>query len=186
MSRFSLCLLIFSGLFSQTTSAQDLWWQAILSSAPVEQIQQAITTGGAWYRCETQDSTEAFCLDDFHYYHQHLYGESTIEDREVYLSFLTEYQPQSLSELILNLRKDGLVMQKVEIDGQQYDISEAMRHATPEEVDKELIVFINRYPQQAPRSIDWVLAQEFGTPTPRLNVMLNSDGEMIELKVIRF
>ncbi|EKM28891.1 hypothetical protein VCHENC02_5249B, partial [Vibrio harveyi] len=70
-----------SGLFSQTTSAQDLWWQAILSSAPVEQIQQAITTGGAWYRCETQDSTEAFCLDDFHYYHQHLYGESTIEDR---------------------------------------------------------------------------------------------------------
>ena len=77
-------------------------------------------------------------------------------------------------------------MKRIAIQGEQYDVAAALKHNSPEAVDKALVLFINRYPQQVPRRIDWVLAQEFGSPAPRLNVTLNSDGEMIKLEVIRF
>ncbi|WP_425670925.1 hypothetical protein ACPSL3_20555 [Vibrio owensii] len=186
MLRFSLFLLLSLSLFSHTANARDAWWQIMLSEAPVAVVQQTLQEGGDWYGCETQESEGALCLDDFHYYHQHLYGEATIEEKAIRLNFLTDYQPQNLSGVILNLRKDGLVMKRINIQGEQYDIAAALKQNSPEAVDKALILFINRYPQQAPRSIDWVLAGEFESPTPRVHVTLNSDGEMIELKVERF
>ncbi|MCC4222443.1 hypothetical protein LL295_02825 [Vibrio campbellii] len=186
MLRFYFCSLLSLCLLTQTAYAQGAWWQAILSDASVVEVQQTLQEGGEWYTCEAQESAGAFCLDDFHYYQQHLYGEATTEAKAIRLIFLTDYQPQNLSELILNLRKDGLVMKRIAIQGEQYDVAEALKHNSPEVVDKALVLFINRYPQQVPRRIDWVLAQEFGSPVPRLNVTLNSDGEMIELEVIRF
>ena len=186
MLRFSFCSLLSLCLLTQTAYAQGAWWQVILSDASVVEVQQTLQEGGDWYGCETQESEGALCLDDFHYYHQHLYGEATIEEKAIRLNFLTDYQPQNLSDVILNLRKDGLVMKRINIQGEQYDIAAALKQNSPEAVDKALILFINRYPQQAPRSIDWVLAEEFESPTPRVHVTLNSDGEMIELKVERF
>lgn len=186
MLRFSFFLFLSLSLFSQTANARDAWWQIILSEAPFVEVQQTLQEGGDWYGCETQESEGALCLDDFHYYHQHLYGEATIEEKAIRLNFLTDYQPQNLSDVILNLRKDGLVMKRINIQGEQYDIAAALKQNSPEAVDKALILFINRYSQQAPRSIDWVLAEEFESPTPRVRVTLNSDGEMIELKVERF
>ncbi|QLK48332.1 hypothetical protein DR996_25450 [Vibrio owensii] len=186
MLRFSFFLLLSLSLFSHTANARDAWWQIMLSEAPVAEVQQTLQEGGDWYGCETQESEGALCLDDFHYYHQHLYGEATIEEKAIRLNFLTDYQPQNLSGVILNLRKDGLVMKRINIQGEQYDIAAALKQNSPEAVDKALILFINRYSQHAPRSIDWVLAEEFESPTPRVGVTLNSDGEMIELKVERF
>ncbi|CAH1535632.1 conserved exported hypothetical protein [Vibrio owensii] len=186
MLRFSFFLFLSLSLFSQTANARDAWWQIMLSEATVAEVQQTLQDGGDWYGCETQESEGAFCLDDFHYYHQHLYGEATIEEKTIRLNFLTDYQPQNLSNVILNLRKDGLVMKRIDIQGEQYDIAAALKQNSSEAVDKALILFINRYPQQAPRSIDWVLAEEFESQAPRVHVTLNSDGEMIELKVERF
>lgn len=186
MLRFSFFLFLSLSLFSQTANARDAWWQIMLSKAPFIEVQQTLQEGGDWYGCETQESEGALCLDDFHYYHQHLYGEATIEEKVIRLNFLTDYQPQNLSDVILNLRKDGLVMKRIDIQGEQYDIAAALKQNSPEVVDKALILFINRHPQQAPRSIDWVLAEEFESPTPRVHVTLNSDGEMIELMVERF
>lgn len=186
MLRFSFCVFLSLCLLTQAAYAQGTWWQVILSDASVVEVQQTLQEGGEWYTCEAQESADALCLDDFHYYQQHLYGEATTEAKAIRVIFLTDYQPQNLSELILNLRKDGLVIKRIKIQDEQFDIAAALKHNSPEAVDKALILFINRYPQQVPRRIDWVLAQEFGSSAPRLNVTLNSDGEMMELEVIRF
>ncbi|MGR5209302.1 hypothetical protein ACPV4A_02035 [Vibrio rotiferianus] len=178
-------LLSFSPLFS-TAYAQEQWWHTILSDAPISKVKQVIEDGGIWYDCEVHQQDVVFCLDDFHYYHQRLYGESILKFEEIRFSFLTDYQAQNLNELILNLRKDGLVLTRVEIQGELYDVEESLKGNLSRTVDKELVLFINRYSQKAPRSMSWVLAEDFDAPKPRLKVTLNSDGEMIELKVIRF
>lgn len=186
MPRIPLFILLSFGLFAKIVHGQDLWWQTILSDAPISQVKQVIEDGGIWYDCEVHQQGVAFCLDDFHYYHQTLYGEAILTGEEIRFSFLTDYQAQNLNEMILNLRKDGLVLTRVEIQGERYDVNERLKDNLSRTVDKELILFINRYSQKAPRSMSWVLADEFDAPKPRLTVTLNSDGEMIELKVIRF
>ncbi|WP_285337114.1 MULTISPECIES: hypothetical protein [unclassified Vibrio] len=186
MPRIPLFILLSFGLFAKIVHGQDLWWQTILSDAPTSQVKQVIEDGGIWYDCEVHQQGVVFCLDDFHYYHQTLYGEAILTGEEIRFSFLTDFQAQNLNELILNLRKDGLVLTRVEIQGERYDVKERLKNNLSRTVDKELILFINRYSQKALRSMSWVLADEFDAPKPRLAVTLNSDGEMIELKVIRF
>lgn len=126
------------------------------------------------------------CLDDFSYYQQHLYGEVVLGKDSAQFSFLTEYQWQSLNDLILNLRKDGLVLRNITIGQEHYDVVEALEKKSSELVDKEVILLINRYPQETIRSLFWVKPDEFSSPSPSLNVELHSDGEIIDVKVTRF
>ncbi|MGR5451765.1 hypothetical protein ACP3V3_18815 [Vibrio sp. PNB22_3_1] len=190
MHGFSVSLLLGStfiaGLFSSEAHGQNVWWLAMLSNMPLVQFQQKLQQSVDWYQCDSQAGVNAYCLDDFKYYQQHLYGELTLRQDEIHLSFLTDYQAQTLSELILNLRKDGLVLSNMVIEKEQFDVVNALKEESPTQVDKDLILFINRYPQDAERHLDWRLADEFDSPLPRVKVRLLSDGEMIELKIIRF
>ncbi|MBO0217337.1 hypothetical protein J0676_28100, partial [Vibrio sp. Vb2880] len=79
----------------------------------------------------------AFCLDDFSYYQQHLYGEVVLRRESAQFSFLTEYEWQRLNDLLLNLRKDGLVLRRVSIGQEHYDVVEALEKKSSELVDKE-------------------------------------------------
>lgn len=158
---------------------------------PYSNLKERIEKSGSWYSCEVQlldNSTfiSAFCLDDFSYYQQHLYGEVVLRRESAQFSFLTEYEWQRLNDLLLNLRKDGLVLRRVTIGQEHYDVVEALEKKSSELVDKEVILLMNRYPQEAIRSLLWVKPDEFLTPSPSLNVQLRSDGEIIEVKVTRF
>lgn len=190
MHGFSVFLLlgstVIAGLFSSVVYGQNVWWLAMLSDTPLVQFQQQLQQSGDWYQCDSKTGVNAYCLDDFTYYEQHLYGELTLRQNEIHLSFLTAYHAQTLSALILNLRKDGLALSNMVIGKEQYDVANALREKTPTQVDKDLILFINRYRQDAGRHLDWRLADEFDSPSPRIKIRLLSDGEMIELKVIRF
>ncbi|MBO0181201.1 hypothetical protein J0682_29975, partial [Vibrio parahaemolyticus] len=77
----------------------------------------------------------------------------------------TEYEWQRLNDLLLNLRKDGLVLRRVTIGKEQYDVVEALEKKSSELVDKEVILLMNRYPQETIRSLLWVKPDEFLTPS---------------------
>ncbi|MGR5239199.1 hypothetical protein [Vibrio alfacsensis] len=77
-------------------------------------------------------------------------------------------------------------MNYIEIADERYDVIAALQEKPALAVDKELILLINRYPQDATRRIDWVLAEEFNSPDPRLKGELRSDGEMIKVQITRF
>ncbi len=184
-------LPMYFALHSNFTLAMDYWWQALLSEQPYKQVTSTIKSGGAWYLCEPESSAsipsaESLCLDDFHYYHQHLYGEVILGDRTAHFVFLTSYQWQNWNDLILNLRKDGFVIRRVQFDDVEYDVVNALKQKTSNEVDKEVIILMNRYPPEARRTIEWVKSNEFDLMSPSLTVMLQSDGEMIEMQVTRF
>ncbi|PFG58390.1 hypothetical protein ATG66_0940 [Vibrio sp. ES.051] len=194
MSRHcAVFLSVFCFLIINPSLAMDAWWQSTLSELPFNKLKNVIHTEGTWYQCDTGQNVMAntervrsYCLDDFQYYHQHLYGELSLHTERARFSFLTEYQWHKLNDLILNLRKDGLVLRSVVMEEERYDVVAALEKKTTEEVDKDVILLMNRYPPEATQTMFWVRANEFEMPSPNLEVVLRSDGEMIELQVIRF
>ncbi|CAM3128350.1 hypothetical protein VIMY103929_19870 [Vibrio mytili] len=191
--RFYLCVLFYTCCLTTSFSvlSSESWWQEILSPLSYSQLKSNIENKGVWYRCEVALSdadrhSEAFCLDDFSYYQQHLYGEAVLGEQNAQFSFLIEYHRQHWNDLVLNLRKDGFVLRKLTIAGEQLDVVEALKSQSSEAVDREVIMLMNRYPQDAFRILEWTPANEFMSSSPRLHVSLHSDGDMIQLNVIRF
>ncbi|MDV6252823.1 hypothetical protein [Vibrio sp. EA2] len=162
-----------------------------MSEIPLNQLKRTIQNDGLWYRCDTEWSdsvppVDTFCLDEFNYYHQSLYGEVILRQENADFSFLAEFQWQRWNNLILNLRKDGLVMRSVHFESEHYDVLRSLEHKSAQEVDKDVILMMNRYPPEASRTIQWVRASEFQATSPSLEVSLISDGEMMTLQVTRF
>ncbi|MBR9786504.1 MAG: hypothetical protein GYB40_01045 [Vibrionaceae bacterium] len=167
------------------------WWQSTLSGQPLNQLKSTIQRDGLWYRCDTEwsdsePSVDTFCLDEFNYYYQHLYGEVILRQETADFAFVAEFQWQNWNDLILNLRKDGLVMRSVQFDKEEYNVLSSLDQKPAQDVDKEVILMMNRYPPEASRTIRWVRASEFKATSPSLEVSLISDGEMITLRVTRF
>ncbi len=186
-----IVLLLSCTFCSNFALALDNWWQAVVSEQPYHQVTSEIQNGGSWYLCEpdlvtVSSSAESLCLDDFHYYHQHLYGEVSFEEEIANFVFVNHYQWQNWNDLILSLRKDGFVMRSMQFDDAEYDVASALNQKSAEQVDKEVILMMNRYPPEARRTIEWVRAGEFDSISPSLKVMIKSDGEMIEMHVTRF
>ncbi|WP_156144598.1 hypothetical protein [Vibrio hyugaensis] len=144
-----------------------------------------IKQGGEWYECDAFDQMTVMCLDEFYYYNIALYGELTLRNQSMTLSLLAAYDAQTLSDLILNLRKDGFVMSAIEIGNEHYDVRKALQQKSPEQVDRDVILLINQYSQDTPRKLDWVKAEEFEASTPKVKANLTSDGEMLELTITR-
>ncbi|MBR9872791.1 MAG: hypothetical protein GYB23_00840 [Vibrionaceae bacterium] len=193
MRFLSLFLIsVCSVLFSHSALARDNhWWQSMLSGQTVNQLKSTIQKGGLWYRCDTEwngldPSVDTFCLDEFRYYHQHLYGEVILRQETANFVFLVEFQWQSWNDLILNLRKDGFVMKSIHFDEEEFDVLSSLKKKSVEEVDKEVILMMNRYPPEANRRIQWVRSSDFQAASPSLAVALISDGEMIKLQVTHF
>ncbi|EOW9660591.1 hypothetical protein ACO14J_000601 [Vibrio parahaemolyticus] len=187
----SRTLLFFCCVAASFSSlASQRWWQEVLSSTPYQKLSEQVQHDGNWYPCdvqigETENLGRSFCLDEFSFYQQTLYGEAVFEEKKAQFSFLSEYQRQTLSELILNLRKDGLVMRSLAIGNEQYDVAASLKNKSAGEVDKEVVLLINRYPPEIERSMVWVKADEFTEPSPHVIITLRSDGEMIELRLTR-
>lgn len=193
MRFLSLFLISFcSALLSQSTLAMDNhWWHSVLSDQPLDQVKSTIQKGGLWYRCDTEwndsdPSVDTLCLDEFSYYHQHLYGEVILRQETAEFVFLAQFQWQSWNDLILNLRKDGLVIKSIHFDDQEMEVLSSLKNKSADDVDKEVILMMNRYPPEANRRIQWVRSSEFQSASPSLAVSLISDGEMITLRVMRF
>lgn len=178
-------------VFSSAVFALDNWWQSVLSEQPYPNIQNAVESGGNWYHCETDlsgsdSSAKALCLDDFQYYHQHLYGEVTLNNDIAHFVFLSQYEWQSWNDLILNLRKDGFILRRVQFNDAEYDVANSLKQKSTEAVDKEVILMMNRYPPEARQTTEWVRPNEFDSISPSLKVMLESDGDIIKMHVTRF
>ncbi|WP_264906135.1 hypothetical protein [Vibrio sp. STUT-A11] len=187
-----LLLSTFNVLFSSSVLALDNgWWQSVLSEQSLNQVKSTIRTGGLWYRCDSElsnseSTVSTFCLDEFNYYHQPLYGEVILRQETTEFVFLAQFQWQIWNDLILNLRKDGLVIKSIHFDEEEFDVLSSLKNKSADDVDKEVILMMNRYPPEANRRIQWVRASEFQSASPSLAVSLISDGEMITLRVMRF
>ncbi len=191
MRLFSRLLIpTYFALCSGSVFSMDNWWLTVLSEQPYQQIQRTLKSGGSWSPCESdliasKPTAEILCLDDFHYYRLNLYGEVAVGNKMANFVFLMTFEWQNWNDLILNLRKDGFVMSSMKFDDAEYDVVSALEQKSAEDVDKEVILMMNRYPPEARRTIHWVRSNEFNALSPHLKLSIQSDGDMIEVRVTR-
>ncbi|NVD05955.1 hypothetical protein FCU94_03410 [Vibrio sp. JPW-9-11-11] len=150
-------------LFSSSLSAQSVW----LATEPSAMRRSIVSS---WSECPEQ----RWCQDMVTYYQELLYAQAELTPHRLEVVLIGEFTSHRLSQLQLNLRRDGFELVKVEFGQQVFDVAEALQTMPAVEVDKALIVFINQYRQSTQRVLTWHAS--FG------RALLHSDGELITLQ----
>ncbi|WP_394145245.1 hypothetical protein [Vibrio atypicus] len=163
-----------------------LFSSAFFASASLHSFSQLSSTqllaqaqGGEWYPCSENDDPK-WCRDGFSYYQQSYYAELTNDSNGMSLTLYEPYSQYALSEFQLNLRRDGFQLECVTIDTHTFQVAQALAEAETQaeinDLDKQLVLFLNRYQQHAPRVMEWF--------SERWKATLISDGEMISIEFV--
>jgi hypothetical protein len=136
------------------------------------------TQSGEWDHCDRE--LNLWCQNEMAYYRQAGYAELSLATSSARLELLFEYSSHTLSDLQLNLRRDGFSLELVSIEELVFDVRTELQaaHTAKElnDVDKRLIQFLNSASQEKPRNMRW--------EQNNWRAMLYSDGEMITLTLV--
>ncbi|HFQ5372390.1 TPA: hypothetical protein ACGUM3_000194 [Vibrio vulnificus] len=185
LSIFAIASLLMSGVvIAQSWSVVGQITQADLplSSAEVEQESGS-------YRCEQQDGEAVYCYDALNYYQQTFIGEVTVETNFVTMKLMTPFNMADWSQLQLNLRKDLMQIAEVSVSGDSFDVQAQLSKAKTQEernlVDKNLVIFLNKYRTHS-QTQRWLLASQYHLQQPSVLAEISHDSEWITLVITRF
>lgn len=158
------CFAFFiSVLLSSTLSANTL----VISEDTGDELKATIQS--SWMHCEEQ----RWCADELYYYRESFIAEAQVTEQSLTVELFAEYSPHLLSQLQLHLRQDGFELLRVKIEGVEFDVASAVKESSLAEADRALILFLNRYPSSAERTLDW--------QSRVWHTQLKSDGELVSL-----
>lgn len=134
---------------------------------------------GEWLECSDNIFIPSWCGDEFSYYTLPVWPEvkGNKEGGVHSLTLHGEYSPNSWSLFQLNLRKDGFQLQSIQLGEQQFSIAEQLKTATTQEVDKALVLFLNRYAQSFPKALTW--------QKEHIQALLATEGKETQLQFTR-
>ncbi|HFQ5426352.1 TPA: hypothetical protein ACGUOO_001359 [Vibrio vulnificus] len=185
LSIFAIVSLLMSGVvIAQSWSVVGQITQADfpLSSAEVEQESGS-------YRCEQQDGEAVYCYDALNYYQQTFIGEVTVETNFVTMKLMTPFNMADWSQLQLNLRKDLMQIAEVSVSGDSFDVQAQLSKAKTQEernlVDKNLVIFLNKYRTHS-QTQRWLPASQYHLQQPSVLAEISHDSEWITMVITRF
>ncbi|HDY8156684.1 TPA: hypothetical protein ACGUWI_003289 [Vibrio vulnificus] len=185
LSIFAIVSLLMSGVvIAQSWSVVGQITQADLplSSAEVEQESGS-------YRCEQQNGETVYCYDALNYYQQTFIGEVTVETNFVTMKLMTPFNMADWSQLQLNLRKDLMQIAEVSVSGDSFDVQAQLSKAKTQEernlVDKNLVIFLNKYRTHS-QTQRWLPASQYHLQQPSVLAEISHDSEWITLVITRF
>ncbi|MDA0149099.1 hypothetical protein [Vibrio sp. LaRot3] len=130
-----------------------------------------------FYLCE--DEPKIWCHDDWRYYRVSFFAQVKSEFHSVDLQLVAPFSPHDYSQVQLNLRNDGFKLLRVEQDGEVFNVEEKISTAKSDaqfvQVDKALVVFLNK-------SLRASKVEQFWRNETWL-VRLIKENDMIELHV---
>lgn len=137
--------------------------------------QQSIKQSPYWFECNESDARLSWCSDEFDYYSVTMWGEVTGSNNDSVsdLTLHSAYTRHSWTQLQLNLRKDGFEIVQVEIGDKQFSVPDALDSGSPEQANRDLVVFLN---QSA-----WVFPQVMYWQHGHVRAKLESDGQNVYL-----
>lgn len=137
------------------------------------------------YDCGLQPEQQ-FCSEPVDYYGVTVESNLWLTNGSVSkLELTAPFSHGAYSGLISNLRKDGFVLAKVEINQQVIDVAQKLQSMPVYKVDREVIVLMNRRPLSSPRQLLWVPATEFSLVKPTRSVQFVSSSSGIRLIFFR-
>ncbi len=136
---------------------------------------QSIEKYPAWLECNENIEPQIWCSDEFEYYSVKVWGEVTGShgDSVTGLTLNAQYTRHDWSQFQLNLRKDGFEIAFVQIGEKQFSVHTELE-SSPQEADKSLILFLNRFGSTFPQIIYW--------QHEKVRAKLETDGNAINLQ----
>lgn len=141
--------------------------------------QQELRQTDTWLECSENIFITSWCGDEFNYYTLRVWPEVT-GDQDGGIKTLTlhgAYSTNDWSLLQLNLRKDGFQLQSIQLGEQQFSIRDQLKTESTREVDKALILFINRNAHSFPKILHW--------QKEKVVAKLATDGKSAEVQFTR-
>ncbi len=160
-------------------AAHPSFLQPFISGEQSWPTQQELRQTDTWLECSENIFITSWCGDEFNYYTLRVWPEVT-GDQDGGIKTLTlhgAYSTNDWSLLQLNLRKDGFQLQSIQLGEQQFSIAEQLKTATTQEVDKALVLFLNRYAQSFPKALTW--------QKEHIQALLATEGKETQLQFTR-
>jgi hypothetical protein len=137
------------------------------------------------YDCGETEERE-YCSEVVNYYSTEVESYLWLSSGRVEkLELAAPFSNSAYSSLMLNLKRDGFVLARVELAQQVIDVAKALQSMEGFEVNREVVMLMNRRPLSSPRKLLWVPAAEFPTSNPGRTVEFISDDSGIKLRFIR-
>ncbi len=142
-------------------------------------IQQYLE-GGNWLECDEKYNTRVWCGEEFRYYTLQVWPEiqATQSNTVDTLVLHADYIMNDWTSFQLSLRKDGFKLQFVQYGEQLFSITDQLVSSTMENIDKELVLFINRNIRLFPKTMVW--------DKKTVRAKLITDGKIITLTFMQY
>ncbi|NAW69124.1 hypothetical protein CAG54_12125 [Vibrio sp. V27_P1S3P104] len=130
-----------------------------------------------WFACGERATDKRWCSDPFYYYSVSVWASIGQDaDQPVVMTMYSDYSSSIWSQLQLGLRRDGFSLGWVKLGDNEFDVIERREDESWQELDRALIVFLNRNVNEFPKTQRWLAQQR--------QVQLKTDGIIIELQWI--
>ncbi|MDE1315943.1 hypothetical protein MEG05_18235 [Vibrio aestuarianus] len=136
--------------------------------------QSDLTQRNDMVECGDEHRSPIYCSDVVEYYKTSAWAELEIIDNKVTsVRMHIDFSRIAHSDLQLNLRRDGFQLTQVMIGDQRFSVQEQLaKHSMPE-VDKALVLFLNKTPATFPQQQQWQKGNNIA--------QLVTDGQAIRL-----
>lgn len=164
----SLCIAIFMASLSFTVNALSLDWlqpmiDPVTSPWHLEQLQDSTIL----YDCGMEEEDREFCSDIVKYYNVDVNSRLFVTNGLVNEIELTApFSPSAYTELQLNLRKDGYVLSKAQIEDKHFDVISELAKSSIKLVNRQLVMFLNQGSISTDRKLTWFPNSEYYQETP--------------------
>lgn len=172
-----LCVVLM--LFSSAIRAKEPTWLRAVVNAETPWILTTLRQQTDLYDCGLKRDDEFFCSEPTLYYQSQLSARLEVKQNKVNRMQLSHsFDVNSYSQWILNLRKDGYQLIKVDIAGSIFDVTQQLETGkNSNAIDKALVSFLNSQPLSAPRTLIWNKVKSTNT----MSAQLKSDGTELTL-----
>ncbi|CAK2038011.1 conserved exported hypothetical protein [Vibrio crassostreae] len=184
-------LLVLNAIAFSAQATESWWLRTVFNTSSDQPSSQNYINDIDLMDCGDIEGT-LLCSDQTKYYDLDVYvelelGESSIEVVRLSLP----YSNLSYTKLQAYLRQDGFALSSIRIGEDEFDVVAQLEHAKREgvgfdEVDKQLVEFINAPHHSSDQSSLWNVLNSSSASSSSPWVQLQSDGDNLTVELNRF
>ncbi|ROR27854.1 hypothetical protein EDB67_101327 [Vibrio crassostreae] len=184
-------LLVLNAIAFSAQATESWWLRTVFNTSSDQPSSQNYINDVDLMDCGDVEGT-LLCSDQTKYYDLDVYVELELGESSIEVVRLTlPYSNLSYTKLQAYLRQDGFALSSIRIGEDEFDVVAQLEHAKREgvgfdEVDKQLVEFINAPHHPSDQSSLWNVPNSSSASSSSPWVQLQSDGDNLTVELNRF
>ncbi|MEZ9544792.1 MULTISPECIES: hypothetical protein [Vibrio] len=184
-------LLVLNAIAFSAQATESWWLRTVFNTSSDQPSSQNYINDVDLMDCGDVEGT-LLCSDQTKYYDLDVYVELELGESSIEVVRLTlPYSNLSYTKLQAYLRQDGFALSSIRIGEDEFDVVTQLEHAKREgvgfdEVDKQLVEFINAPHHSSDQSSLWNVPNSSSASSSSPWVQLQSDGDNLTVELNRF